>query len=188
MISFEYIERELKAVVNEKRFCHVCGVVGTVTLLAEKYNCCVEALRMAAVLHDFTKEFTVEQHQQLIKGSQYENDLPFMLDSVELFHAKSAAVLAVKDFSLPSDWAEPIAWHTTGRAQMTIYDKLLFVADYIEPSRPWSKPELLNLAYQNVDKLLYFSLFEKIRFTLQKQSLVHLDSIGCWNSLLMQKI
>jgi HD superfamily phosphohydrolase YqeK len=70
---------------------------------------------------------------------------------------------------------------------MSINDKLLFIADYIEPNRPWFRPELLELACHDPDEVLCLSLSEKLCFTIKKQGFVHKDSIDCWNWYLAEK-
>ncbi|MBP3686354.1 MAG: HD domain-containing protein, partial [Clostridia bacterium] len=119
--------------LSEKRCSHVFAVTEEMRLLARVFELSEEEndLLLAALLHDITKEKTLEAQLQLcaeygIILSAEDRAVPKGL------HAITGAAFAAREFSLSAPFADALRWHTTGRAEMTLYDKLLFLADYIE--------------------------------------------------------
>lgn len=137
-------ERELAALresiltrMSPKRYYHTAAVEDMVTRLATLY--CPEetpALRAAALLHDVTKELDVPTQIRLLReaGERVEDRDRF---SHKTLHARTAVLLIPKEY--PSFSCETVLdavrWHTTGRAGMTLPEKLLYLADYIDDSR-----------------------------------------------------
>lgn len=140
------LREKMKGSMSEKRFVHTAAVEEMVARLCALY--CPEhtlQLRAAALLHDFTKELTPEAQQALCEAYDIPVDDLQRL-SPKTYHAKTAAARIVRDFP---EFADPIIidavrWHTTGRAGMTLTEKLLYLADYIDDSRTFSSCVLLR--------------------------------------------
>ena len=129
-----------EAVVSQmspKRFNHTAAVEDMVARLATLY--CPEeipSLRAAALLHDLTKEYDIPTQTRILReaGESVEPGEEF---SYKTFHARTAAILIPEQYA---DYAtetviSAVRWHTTGRQGMTITEKLLYLADYIDDSR-----------------------------------------------------
>lgn len=104
----------------------------------------VTLLRAAALLHDLTKEYTTERHIEILESrgiavSDIEKAAPKTL------HAMSAAALIPESFPLfaCSELIGAVRWHTTGRENMTLFEKIIYLADYIDESREY--PECVRL-------------------------------------------
>ena len=140
------LREKMKGSISEKRFVHTAAVEEMVARLCALY--CPEhtlQLRAAALLHDLTKELTPEAQQALCEAYDIPVDDLQRL-SPKTYHAKTAAARIVRDFP---EFADPIIidavrWHTTGRAGMTLTEKLLYLADYIDDSRTFSSCVLLR--------------------------------------------
>ena len=140
------LREKMKGSISEKRFVHTAAVEEMVARLCALY--CPEhtlQLRAAALLHDLTKELTPEAQQALCEAYDIPVDDLQRL-SPKTYHAKTAASRIVRDFP---EFADPIIidavrWHTTGRAGMTLTEKLLYLADYIDDSRTFSSCVLLR--------------------------------------------
>ena len=123
--------------MSPKRFAHTAAVEDMVIRLATLY--CPEeipALRAAALLHDITKEYDVRTHMTLLTQAG-ETITPGDEFSHKTFHARTAALLipeSYPDFNCETV-VNAVRWHTTGRAGMTLTEKLLYLADYIDQSR-----------------------------------------------------
>jgi len=170
----------VKSSVSAPRFLHILGVVDTAVILAKNYDLDPLPIKLAAILHDRTKELPKPQQLKLLE--EVKPDL-MTLKSPALWHAKTAHHLAIHEFNLPEEWAEPIRWHTTGRENMSLSDMVLYVADQIEPGREFYDPMDMKLALQDIGSAMKKILQAKLMYTMQKGQPLHYDSLGCWNWL-----
>lgn len=140
------LRKDIKGSMSPKRFAHTAAVEEMVARLCALY--CPEytlPLRAAALLHDLTKELTPEAQEALCVAYDIFVDDEQRL-SPKTYHAKTAAARIVRDYS---EFADPIIidavrWHTTGHAGMTLTEKLLYLADYIDESRTFPSCVLLR--------------------------------------------
>lgn len=144
--------------LKAKRVAHVLGVEKEAIRLAKAYGADVEKARFAALLHDCTKKLNMEE--QLALCRQY----GIVLDELEqtslkLLHAKTGAALAHDVFDAPKDVCDAIFWHTTGKADMTTLEKVIYLADYIEPTRDFDGLDTLRrTVYEDLDRGLALGL------------------------------
>jgi len=122
---------------TEKRYRHTLAVEREAKALGEIYlPDSVNRLRSAALLHDITKVYDTEKQLKICNefGIIIRNE---DLSSPKLFHAKTGEVVAKRDFPefCDGDILSAIRWHTTGRAEMSIFEMLIYLADYIEDTR-----------------------------------------------------
>lgn len=140
------LREEVRGSMSPKRFVHTAAVEEMIARLCALY--CPEhtlPLRAAALLHDLTKELSPEAQESLCEAYDIPVDDLQRL-SPKTYHAKTAAARIPRDFP---QFADPIIidavrWHTTGHAAMTLTEKLLYLADYIDESRTFSSCVLLR--------------------------------------------
>ena len=134
-----------------KRIPHVLGTEQEAIRLAERYGADVEKARRAALLHDITKK--LDMADQLALCQRY----GIRLDDLEkkalkLLHAKTGAAIARDVFGVDDEIYNAIWYHTTGHAGMTLLEKIIYIADYIEPSRDFPGVDRLRkVCYENLD-------------------------------------
>ena len=134
-----------------KRILHVLGTEQEAIRLAERYGADVEKARRAALLHDITKK--LDMADQLALCQRY----GIRLDDLEqkalkLLHAKTGAAIARDVFGVDDEIYNAIWYHTTGHAGMTLLEKIIYIADYIEPSRDFPGVDRLRkVCYENLD-------------------------------------
>ncbi len=119
----------------EKRYLHALGVEEETVRLGEIFlPDRIHALRAAALLHDITKKFDLEKQLKCCADFGIIVKDPF---SPEVLHAVTAPLIAAEDFPNHTDGEilSAIRWHTTGRWGMTVFEAIVFLADYIEPGR-----------------------------------------------------
>ena len=144
--------------LSARRVRHVLGVEEEAARLAERYGADVRKARVAALLHDCTKKLGLEE--QLALADRY----GVVLDEeergeVKLLHAKTGAALAREVFGADDEVCGAIFWHTTGRADMTLLEKIVYLADYIEPNRDFDGVDALRAATrESLDKGLALGL------------------------------
>ena len=144
--------------LKHKRIPHVLGTEQEAIRLAERYGADVEKARVAALLHDCTKK--LDMPAQLALCGQY----GIALDELEqkalkLLHSKTGAAIARDVFGVDDEIYSAIWYHTTGHADMTKLEKIIYLADYIEPSRDFPGVDTLRkVCYEDLDKGLLLGL------------------------------
>lgn len=138
--------------LHYRRIPHVLGTEQEAVRLAVRYGADVEKARRAALLHDCTKKLSMQE--QLALCQSYGIPLDDMERKVgSLLHAKTGAEVARDVFGVDDEIYRAIRYHTTGRASMTLLEKIIYLADYIEPSRDFPGVEKLRKAcYEDLDK------------------------------------
>ena len=121
--------------VKKGRYIHTLGVEYTSVCLAMKYGANLEAAELAGLLHDCAKELPGKKLIQICRLKRRKSFKNGISKSV-LLHGKAGACLAKDKFGVDDeDILNAIRYHTTGRPKMTLIEKIVFVADYIEPNR-----------------------------------------------------
>ena len=163
------IRRKLMTELDTERYEHTLGVMYTAASMAMRYDEDVEKALLAGLLHDCAKCISGENKIKLcnkyhLSVSEVEKKNPSLL------HAKLGAFLAAKKYHIKDkDVINAIASHTTGCPNMTLLDKIIYIADYIEPGRK----ELPNMA--EVRKLAFTDINECL-YRILEDSLVYLNS------------
>ena len=106
-----------------------------------------------------------------------------------MLHGKTAAAIARREYGAPQDVADAIAYHTTGRADMTLLDKILYLADFIEDTRDFDGVEPARaLAKKDIDQALLYCFDSSLSDLVERGKLIHADTIAARNSLLSQGV
>ena len=149
------LREDVKSNMSPKRFVHTAAVEEMIARLCALY--CPEhtlPLRAAALLHDLTKELSPEAQEELCAAYDIPTDDLQRL-SPKTYHAKTAAARIVRDFPQFADTiiVDAVRWHTTGHAGMTLTEKLLYLADYIDDTRRFDDcVELRKYFYDGLSK------------------------------------
>ncbi len=133
-LSDDKLRASSHSMVRAKRIPHILGTEETAVQLARRWGGDERAARRAAILHDCTKYWTVEEHLALCDQQGMELD-EVERNSPKLLHAKSGACIARHVFGETEEVCNAISYHTTARAEMTLLEKILYMADYMEPNR-----------------------------------------------------
>jgi len=143
-VDIKEIETDLSNKLSKKRFIHTLGVVNSAMYLAKKYGANIEDAHLAALLHDCAKEIPLLEMRDLVADLPCDQD---MLHSGALLHGLAGMVLANTQYGVTNpDILEAIRVHTTGRENMSKLDKIIFLADYIEPNRKFPGVNDIRLA------------------------------------------
>ena len=144
--------------LKHRRIPHVLGTEQEAIRLAERYGADVEKARVAALLHDCTKK--LDMPAQLALCEKYGIELDELeRKALKLLHSKTGAAIARDVFGVDDDIYSAIWYHTTGHADMTKLEKIIYLADYIEPSRDFPGVDTLRkVCYEDLDKGLLLGL------------------------------
>ena len=165
------LEIKVREGMNESRFRHTLGVMYTAAALAMKYGAgqsedFITRTMVAGLLHDNAKltddakllDFCYEKN---IMVSDCERENAFLL------HGKGGAYFAKVEYGIDDeDILNSITWHTTGRPDMSLMEKIIFVADYIEPRRYKQKnlSEIREMAFTDLDLCIYKIAMDTVEF------------------------
>ena len=169
--------------LKHKRIPHVLGTEQEAIRLAERYGADVEKARVAALLHDCTKRLDMEE--QLALCRQYGIRLDALeQQALKLLHAKTGAAIARDVFGVDDEIYRAIWWHTTGHANMTLLEKIIYLADYIEPSRDFpGVDKLRSVCYKDLDEGLLLGLEMSIEEMTNMGNPVHHATIEARDAL-----
>lgn len=176
--EFAWLREKAHAHLKPKRVPHVKGTEREAVRLAKRWGLSQEDAAEAAICHDITKRLGLEEQLRLcarygIMADDYETV------SEKLLHAKTGAELAKDLFGLSDTVAEAIRWHTTGRAGMDRLQQLIYLADYIEPTRSGFEglEELRRAAYEDLDAAMELGLRMSLVDVSSRGNVPHEDTI-----------
>ena len=156
-----------KLYVNKKhRLAHVYGVRDTALELGKKYKLDLELLEKAALLHDIAKYYSHDENIAIIK-KYYRNSEEILNEyNPKILHAFSAVYIAKEEFGITHpEILNSIMSHTVGRPEMSIYEKIIFISDYIEPNRTYESCEKVRaIAKESLDKAVYTAIYDSVMF------------------------
>ncbi|SCZ81401.1 nicotinate (nicotinamide) nucleotide adenylyltransferase [Pseudobutyrivibrio xylanivorans] len=177
------LSEEMKKALKPGRYVHTLGVATTAQALALRWNYPAYTAMVAGMLHDCAKCITDEERISICK----ENDLP--ISEIEakyphLLHGKVGAYFCSSKYDVyDPQIAHAITYHTTGCPNMNLLDKIIFVADYIEPGRD-KQPRLDILratAYTDLDRCVYMILEDSVAYLNNNPDMVDPTTVDTYN-------
>lgn len=168
MAKYDFIkmQKKLAKYLDEDRFAHTLGVMYTCASLAMVHGYDLEDAQVAGLLHDCAKCIPNKKKLKLcsqhnISVTAFEEEHPFLL------HAKLGAYIARKKYDITDEEIlSSITYHTTGRREMSLLEKIVYIADYIEPMRNKAPnlDKIRKLAFQDLDECLYEILKDTLEY------------------------
>ena len=186
-MEYEKIEKEVKEILSEKRFLHCVMVAKKAEELAIKYGENPEIAKIIGVAHDIAKEMTEEEYFDYIEKNNIEID-DIEKENVFLLHAKVGADICKKKFGFNEQMQNAIKYHTVGNVDMDNMAKIIYIADKIEDSRDYEGVEIAREKTDiGLDEGMMFLLVRGIKKSLDKNKLVHPNSVNVYNRLMEEK-
>ncbi|MGL5256841.1 MAG: bis(5'-nucleosyl)-tetraphosphatase (symmetrical) YqeK [Proteocatella sp.] len=179
------VDETLKSLLTKKRYMHIKGVVDMSVELAYKYGENVEKCKLAAILHDYAKQFSYDEIETFVKSNNLIVD-DLELASKELIHSKIAAKIAKDKYGIEDeDILNAISFHTTGRAGMSMLEKIIFIADSIEEGRKYPNVDSIRkIALIDIDHTMLCILNNTISYLLNSGLKIHPNSVIARNYFL----
>lgn len=177
MLSLETMQEKLQSALSVKRYIHTMGVSEEAVRLAEIYGTRADQqkAKVAGLLHDCAKDYPVEMRLRFCKEYKVPLD-EIMEKQTDLIHPFLGAEVAKREYLVDDkEILNAIRYHTTGRANMTFLEKIIFIADYIEPNRENfdGLEEARRLAYIDLDMAIKCILEQTIAFVEERGRLLH---------------
>ncbi|NBI09656.1 nicotinate (nicotinamide) nucleotide adenylyltransferase [Colidextribacter sp. OB.20] len=165
------------SMVMQKRVRHIRGTEEEAVRLARRWGADETHARRAGILHDCTKYLELEEQLALCERYGVELD-ELEHQAVKLLHSKTGACIARHVFGEPDEVFDAIFWHTTAKENMTTLEKILYVADYMEPNRTFEGVERLReLAYRDLDAALLLGVETTIQEMKDRNLPVHQSTL-----------
>jgi predicted HD superfamily hydrolase involved in NAD metabolism len=188
-MKIDEIKEKLKTMLPEKRLIHSLNVVKESIKLSKIYEIDEEKCIIAALLHDCAKYFTKEQVYYYV--SEYNIDLDDMEeDDISLSHSIIGSYIAKYKFNIvDEEILNAIRYHTTGRENMSLLEKIIYIADLIEEGRKYlGLDKLREKAYnKELDEALLISFNNTIKYVIDIDKLIHPRTIKARNYILKNK-
>jgi predicted HD superfamily hydrolase involved in NAD metabolism len=173
----------VKEQLTEHRYTHTLGVMETALELAKMYGEDEKKAELAAIFHDYAKFRSKEEMKEIILNQGFPSDL--LLFNEELWHAPVGAYLVETEVGIrDKDILDAIRYHTSGRPNMTTLEKIIYVADYIEPGRHFpGVDEVRELVKVSLEKGLIKSIQNTIFFLMKRNQPIYPDTFLTYNDL-----
>lgn len=177
----------VKEQLTDHRYQHTIGVMETAILLAQKYGVDEKKAELAAIFHDYAKFRPKEEMKEIIIQENMPKDL--LEYNSELWHAPVGAYLVAKEVGIKDEEVlNAIRYHTSGRKHMTLIEKVIYLADYIEPGRHFpGVDEARELAKEELDQALIQSIKNTMIFLMKKNQPIYPDTFITYNDLVMRR-
>lgn len=187
-LFIENLKRTLKENINENRYKHSIRVMETSEKLAEIYGVDILKAKIAGLLHDCAKYDSMDKILQETKNFGIILD-DIMLENRGIIHGELGYYIAKDKYNIEDEEIlNAIRYHTIGRKNMTDLEKIIYLADMIEPKRNFPKvEEIREKTYINLDEGLLFALEHSLIYLINKNILIHTNTVDARNSLLLNK-
>ncbi|NCC15553.1 MAG: nicotinate-nucleotide adenylyltransferase [Clostridia bacterium] len=177
MLNLDIMQEKLQSALSIKRYIHTMGVVDEAERLTEIYGSQSDKqkVQVAGLLHDCAKDFPPEMRDRFCKEYKVPVD-DYMKKVPDLIHPFLGAEVARREYLVADEEIlEAIRYHTTGRANMSLLEKIIYIADYIEPNRePFEGlEEARRLAYLDLDMAMKYILEQTIQYVKARGRELH---------------
>ncbi|MFC5651797.1 bis(5'-nucleosyl)-tetraphosphatase (symmetrical) YqeK [Paenibacillus solisilvae] len=175
----------VRSEMPERRWNHTLGVMETSIILAERFGADPVKAEQAAILHDVAKYWQTSRMESIIRQEGLPADL--LEFDKELWHAPVGAFVAEQLFKVTDlDVLDAIRYHTSGREGMTLMDKIVCLADYMEPGRDFpAVHKIREIAQHSLEKALVAGFDSTISYLLQQGKRIYPLTVAARNDLLL---
>lgn len=184
MMVDDKVRQSILSRLSGYRYTHTLGCERAARHLALRFGYDPVKAGFAALLHDITKRLSKEEQLQLCEKYGI---IPCDIELKEwkMLHGRTAAAIAAAEYGADTEICEAIACHTTGRADMTLLDKIIYLADYIEETRDFEGVERAReLARDDIDRALIYCFDSSLADLIARGKLIHADTVAARNWLI----
>ncbi len=185
-MDIDKLRKKIEEKLSAKRFKHVLGVEEMCVILAEKNGADIEKARIAALLHDYMKETNIEVLKEMCKDVPEIKGYETLL---EILHGFAGAMAAEKEFGIKdTDILNAIKYHTIGRENMSLLEKIVYIGDAIEMGRNYPcVDEIRKETLKDLDSGIIMEVNRKIEYLKEKGGIIHIDTIKMRDNLIKNK-
>lgn len=188
LLTYEELDALVKSRLGKKRYEHTIAVTKLSLELAKQYGIPTELALNAAMLHDITKQESIDTQLQMIEKSDIMND-NILAENENIYHSITAYIYAKNTLKIDNqDVLNAIRYHTTGRKNMSILEKIIFTADTVSYDRTYKDAKRLReLSFEDINECILLITKFLITDLINKQSVINVNTIECYNMVLTSK-
>lgn len=184
----DIIKNELKSKLSDERAMHCISTMERAEEIAKDYEIDIQIVKLTALAHDIAKEMTIDEYESYAKDNKiYISEID--KDANAILHGIIGANMVKQKYGFTQEMQDAIYYHSTGRANMTLLDKIIFLADKSEKYREGVDADKLREVMQNegLDKAILWDIdYYIIPRTIKKQKTIHPQSINTRNYIIKQ--
>lgn len=186
-MNLETLREATRRQMSDRRWQHTLGVVDSAIRLAKRYGGDVRRAELAALLHDYAKAWPIDRQAQVIREQGMPAEL--LYHDKELWHAPVGAWAVQEEHGIADEEVlDAIRYHTSGRERMTLLDRIVCLADYIEPGRDYPGVDRIRrLSEQDMTEALIAGFDSTIAYLLEKGSRIFPLTVVARNSLILER-
>lgn len=183
----EELVKRVASQMSDKRLLHVLGVEVMALELATIYGGDLEQASVAALVHDYAKERPNQEFLDLINKGDYPENLASFGNAI--WHGLVGAEMIEKELGIHDEGIlQAVRLHTTGAAEMTLLDKLIYVADYVEKGRDFPLvEEARKVAFKDLDEAVAFETEHTLHYLVENKALIYPKTIETYNQWVVEK-
>lgn len=181
-MKIDSIQKKLKKELKPQRYEHTIGVAYTASSLAMCYRSDMEQAFLSGLLHDCAKCMSDKELLKICSKQLKMKDADKL--SSDLLHTYAGPYIAQTEYEVEDEMVlNAIRYHSTGRPHMTLLEKIIFVADYIEPNRYKAKnlTEVRALAYKDIDASIVRISYDTLEYLRQKNAVISPETEETYN-------
>lgn len=177
----ELLMQKVQMQMSERRFRHVLGVEETAVALAAKYGADEAKASIAALTHDYAKERPNDEFELIIRRDGF--DLALLNYGNEIWHGLVGADIVQRELAIDDEEIlQAIRVHTTGAAKMSLLDKIIYVADYIEPGRDFpGVKEAREIALVDLDAAVAYETKHTLLHLIEQEHKIYPKTLETYN-------
>lgn len=186
-MDINYLKSLIKPRMGEYRYVHSVNVSKKAVELAKIYSCDEEKAMIAGMLHDITKETPAKEQLKIItEGGIILDDVE--KSSTKLWHPISGSVYIRDTVGITdSDIVNSVRYHTTGRAGMSLLEKIIFVADFTGDERNYDGVDIMReKSMRSLEEAMLYGLQFTIKDLSKRMMTIHPNALACYNELLLK--
>lgn len=178
----------IKTKMGEYRYTHSVNVSKEAVRLAKQYGCDEEKAAVAGMLHDITKELPKdEQLQIMLESGIILSDIE--KESSKVWHGLSGSLYIKRELGIDDeDILNAVRYHTTGRAGMSLLEKIIFVADFTSDERSYNGVATMRKkAKKSLEEAMLYGLKFTLKDLSKRELTIHPNALACYNEIALQK-
>lgn len=182
MMTVPELEKLAKDTLSKKRFKHVIYVKNQAVLLGSQYGEDLEKCKIAALLHDITKELKFDiQLQMILKSDIMSNEI--LLKSAPLYHAVTGCIYAHDQLGITDpDILNAVRYHTTARGGMSKLEKIIYIADATSEDRKYKGVDKFReLSFVDLDLCMLELIKHTMRYLIKDHCFIPVDTLNAYN-------
>lgn len=191
MFDTESLKKHISGIMNEERFRHSLGVMELAAELAGIYGVDEKKAALTGLVHDAAKQLPETEQLSLLKKAYADKEPDeIVFNNKKLWHGPAGAVYVKEMFGMDNETSDAVFYHTTGKENMSLLEKIIFLADCIEINRDnefdWAK-DTRDIARKDLDEAMLIAVDKSLKSIIDRNLIIHPGSVMLRNEILRTK-